>query len=102
MTIKEAILESLPTGKAHVSFSEIKEWKECSYRHHLRHIKKIDLFKPSIFLDFGTAVHAACEDFLETREMKSDIALKMLDEAWEKNAGHDGFDAKTLAKCVRS
>lgn len=92
------LFESLPTGKPHVSFSEIKEWKDCSYRHHLHHIKKIDLFKPSIFLDFGTAVHAACENFLETRVMDASITMKLLDEAWEKNAGHDGFDTKSLVK----
>ena len=25
--------QTLPTGKPHVSFSEVKLWKECSFRH---------------------------------------------------------------------
>ena len=58
-------LPTMPTGKSHVSFSEIKCWKECSYRHKLMHVEKIDVFKPSPYLDFGTAVHEGCETLLE-------------------------------------
>ena len=45
-----------PTGKPHVSFSEIKAWKECSWRHKLIYIDKID--KGDIFglLRFGSRV----------------------------------------------
>lgn len=92
------LLENLPTGKPHVSFSEVKTWKECSWRHNLTYIKKVDLFKPSPALDFGTAVHAACEKFLETREMDASITMASLDEAWQKNAGAEGFDSSSLAK----
>jgi hypothetical protein len=77
--------ENLPTGKPHVSFSELKEWQDCSYRHKLRHIDKIDLFVPSPILDFGTAVHASCEDFLKTRVMNTDVAVNLLIESFEKN-----------------
>jgi hypothetical protein len=90
--------ELLPTGKPHVSYSEVKSWAECSYRHQLQHVKKIDLFKPSIHLDFGTAIHAACESFLKTRVMDSSITLRMLDDAWKKNEGAEGFDEKSLVK----
>ena len=31
------------TGKPHVSFSEIKVWKECPYRHKLTYVDKIDM-----------------------------------------------------------
>lgn len=90
--------QNLPTGKPHISFSEVKDWNDCSYRHQLKHVKKIDLFKPSIFLDFGTGIHAACENFLKTRNMDVEIATKYLDEMWTKNAGHEGFDEVSLAK----
>ena len=30
-----------PTGKQHISFSEIKIWKECPYRHKLLYIDKV-------------------------------------------------------------
>lgn len=78
--------EILPTGKPHVSFSEVKLWKECSYRHHLIHVKKLDFFKPSPILVFGTAVHAACEDYLLTRVMKTEICINALEEAWAQNS----------------
>ena len=35
----------LLTGKPHVSFSEIKDWVECSYRHKLIHIDKLSTFE---------------------------------------------------------
>lgn len=88
--------QSLPTGKQHVSFSEVKLWKECSYRHFLTHIKKIDLSKPSPILAFGTSVHLACEDYLLTKEMKPEICFKSLEEAWKFNSNNEEFSSKSL------
>ena len=78
----------MPTGKPHVSFSEIKCWKECSYRHKLMHVDKIDVFEPSPFLDFGTAVHEGCETLLETSSVDKNKLLNEIRSAWEKH----GFD----------
>lgn len=75
----------MPTGKSHVSFSEIKCWKECSYRHKLMHVDKIDVFEPSPFLDFGTAVHEGCESLLETRTVDREKILKDVTDAWDKH-----------------
>ena len=88
----------MPTGKPHISFSEVKLWKECSYRHNLVHIKKIDLSKPSPVLDFGTAVHASCEKYLLTRVMDVRVAYEHLDNAWKKNAGNSDFSDSALSK----
>jgi hypothetical protein len=79
------IKPTMPTGKGHVSFSEIKCWKECSYRHKLTHVDKIDMFEPSPFLDFGTAVHEGCESLLETRTVDKEKILKDVTDAWEKH-----------------
>lgn len=100
--------QDLPTGKPHVSFSEVKLWKECSYRHNLIHVKKLDFSKPSPVLDFGTAVHSACEDYLLTRVMKTEICMHAMDEAWHRHAGQENFDdaslsnAKTEASAILS
>ena len=94
--MEESQFELLPTGKQHVSFSEVKLWKECSYRHHLFHVKKLDFSKPSPILEFGTAVHAACEDYLLTREMKNEICINALEEAWKKHEGKENFTLKSL------
>ena len=74
----------LPSGKQHVSFSEVRNWIECGWRHYLQQIKKINLDKDSEHLDFGTAVHASCENFLKTKVMDVDISLMMIVSAWEK------------------
>ena len=92
--IKENEIPILPTGKSHVSFSEIKCWKECSYRHKLMHVDKIDVFEPSPYLDFGTAVHEGCETLLETKKVDRQKLIKDIEDAWEKN----GFDDPNWVK----
>jgi hypothetical protein len=64
-----------PTGKPHVSFSEVKTWKECGWRHKLVHIDKLP-DSPSIHTDFGKIVHDQCESYLKTRQMDVDGASK--------------------------
>lgn len=86
----------LPTGKPHVSFSEIRDWKECSFRHKLKFVFKIDLGRPGPLMDFGTAVHASCEGFLKTRVMDTSRATNMIREVWAKNAELKGFEPAGL------
>jgi len=85
-TIDPSRFELLPTGKLHVSFSEVKGWAECSYRHKLQHIDHIDADLPSVHMDFGTAMHAACEHYLRTRKMVKRIFLDKLKELWTEHA----------------
>jgi hypothetical protein len=75
-------LPLLPTGKPHVSFSEVKCWKECSYRHKLIYIDKIDMDSPSPYLPFGTAVHAGCESLIESKTLDRDRIISEFKEAW--------------------
>jgi hypothetical protein len=74
-----------PTGKQHISFSEVKQWKECSYRHKLAYIDKVDTFEPSPYLNFGTAVHEGCESLLENKTVDSKKILSVMREAWKTN-----------------
>jgi hypothetical protein len=76
---------SLKTGKEHISFSEGKLFEGCSYAHNLKHIKKLDFFEENVYTNFGTAIHASCEDYLETREMKYEIALDLIRKFWKKH-----------------
>jgi hypothetical protein len=73
-----------PTGKPHVSYSEVKAWKDCSWRHKLVYIDKIDKFKPSPNIDFGTHVHAECEEYLEKRTFNLDRLESNIRSGWEK------------------
>ena len=47
--------------RKHVSFSELKIWNECAYKHKLIYLDNLKEFKGSEHTAFGTAVHYACE-----------------------------------------
>lgn len=83
----------LPTGKPHVSFSEVSCWMQCSWRHKLLHVKKLGANIPSIHLIFGTACHMAVQSLLETRVIDVTAAHNYIVEEFEKNK-----DDKELAK----
>jgi hypothetical protein len=78
-----------PTNKPHVSYSEVKTWKECPFRHKLTYIDKIDLHVPSPYLDFGTAVHEGCESYLKTKTIDRDAILNTMRKAWEEYSFDD-------------
>ena len=54
----------LPTTKYHISYSEMAEWIDCSHRHKVHHINKIDLDKPTEHTEFGGLIHEAIENYL--------------------------------------
>lgn len=85
---QEKELKLLPTGKPHVSFSEVKMWKECPWRHKLFHIDKLSIQEESPHLHYGTIVHEAVENFLNTREMNIKECQNNIQKAWEEH----GFD----------
>ena len=47
--------------KQHISFSELKMWAECPFKHKLTYIDKIKGFTGNVFTAFGTAIHSVCE-----------------------------------------
>ena len=77
-------MSNFPTNKPHVSFSEVKHWKECPYRHKLIYVDKVDMHNPSPYLDFGTAVHVGCESLIEGKEVDKDKLLTDIRSAWKK------------------
>tara|TARA_A200000159_G_C7336651_1_gene345335 strand:- start:4592 stop:5470 length:879 start_codon:yes stop_codon:yes gene_type:complete len=83
-------LPILPNHKPHVSYSEIRNWKECAWRHKLAYIDKIDKFEPSPYLSYGTAVHDGIENFLMTSKMNIDSVLNEIKKEWEEH----GFDSE--------
>lgn len=80
-------MHDFPTGKPHVSFSEVKSWKECAWRHKLVHIDKIPGDPPSVHTDFGKIVHSQCESYLKNRTMDIPAACDEIRGAWKAN-GH--------------
>lgn len=74
-----------PTGKKHVSYSEIRGWKECPFRHKLQHIEKISKDEPSQYLSYGTAVHNGIENFLLTGKMDHESVYQEIRSEWKKH-----------------
>ena len=80
--------------KQHISFSELKTWAECPFKHKLKYIDGINGFTGNAFTAFGTAIHSVCE-FIAKGELEEedydehfDLAflceLKKLEEKPEK------------------
>ena len=77
-------------SKKHISFSELKTWAECPFKHKLMYIDKIKGFTGNVFTAFGTAIHSVCEhiakgelepiDYDEHFDLAFLFELKKLDE----------------------
>lgn len=87
---------NLPTGKPHVSFSELRDWQDCSFRHKLKHVQKLALSQPAPIMDFGTACHSACENFLKSRVMDPEVAVSALLEMWKANTAYPAYTEQSL------
>ena len=49
-------------GPPRISYSELKNWKECPYRHKLIYIDKLPYYSGNEYTAFGTAIHSTCEE----------------------------------------
>ena len=47
--------------RTHISFSELKNWNDCPYKHKLIYIDKIKEFVGNEHTAFGHAIHDTCE-----------------------------------------
>ena len=48
----------------HISYSELKQWAECTWRHKLLYVDKVETFQGNEHTSFGTAVHETVEKML--------------------------------------
>lgn len=62
-----------------ISFSELKNWKECPYRHKLVYVDKLPGFQGNEFTAFGTAIHTVCENIIP---QKSTDAIRVFNESF--------------------
>lgn len=51
-------------SRSHISYSELKIWNECAYKHKLVYIDNVASFEGNEYTAFGTAIHNACEAML--------------------------------------
>ena len=63
---------------AHISNSELKDWKFCPYYHKLTRVDKIDGFTGNQYTAFGSAIHSVCEKKLLQEEIEEDFFVKEL------------------------
>jgi hypothetical protein len=49
----------------HISFSELKEWTVCPWKHKLNYIDRIKQFKGNEYTTFGSALHTVCEHLVQ-------------------------------------
>ncbi len=84
----------LITGKPHISFSELATWDECSWRHKLRYIDKVEFLDtegPELY--FGKHMHALCEKYISTKVIDIDSCMQLIRESWteKKFSDVDGY-----------
>jgi len=84
------VIQDFPTKKPHVSYSEVKIWKECAWRHKLTYVDGVETGKPTQHLSYGTLVHACVEHYLLNKTIDDRLAVLEAEmrEEWDKS----GFD----------
>ena len=75
--------------KNYVSFSEIKQWKDCGWRHKLLYIDKLGTFEDSPHLHYGTIVHNAIENLLKDGTIDLNVVKEKIEKTWDDS----GFDS---------
>ena len=68
--------------RKHISFSELKIWNECPYKHKLVYKDKIKEFLGNEYTAFGTAIHHVCENIAlnKSKNMLDEFNQKFLEE----------------------
>ena len=68
--------------RQHISFSELKIWNECPYKHKLVYKDKIKEFLGNEYTAFGTAIHHVCENIAlnKSKNMLDEFNQKFLEE----------------------
>ena len=85
-----------PTNKEHVSYSEVKTWKECPWKHKLMYVDKIETYENNPYAEFGTIVHDTIERYLKTGNMDTSDVKERLQEKWAEH----GFDSSEYIQKV--
>ena len=62
----------------HISYSELKTWAECAWKHKLIYIDKVNKFVGNEYTAFGRALHLLCEHAIEDKIQEEDY-----DDFWD-------------------
>jgi len=69
---------------SHISYSELKEWTDCAWKHKLNYIDKIKQFKGNEHTSFGSALHTVCEELVQNKGEEQDFEL-LFEQEFIKN-----------------
>ena len=50
---------------SHISYSELKVWAECPFKHKLNYVDKIRKFIGNEYTAFGRSLHSLCEHMVQ-------------------------------------
>ena len=72
---------------SHISYSELKEWTTCAWKHKLNYIDKIKQFKGNEHTAFGSALHTVCEIIVQdhSENKKSKDLQELFEREFLKN-----------------
>lgn len=69
---------------SHISFSELKNWNDCPFKHKLVYVDKIKKFVGNEYTAFGKAIHDTCEKMILSETVVPNLStffdLQFLDE----------------------
>tara|TARA_B100000287_G_C20587504_1_gene762846 strand:- start:524 stop:1291 length:768 start_codon:yes stop_codon:yes gene_type:complete len=85
---------------SHISFSELKNWNQCSYYHKLVHVDKLKGFEGNLYTAFGSALHTVCEKVVlgEVEDKSSLFQLSFYNEIKElPEKIKENIDTKMIA-----
>jgi len=83
----------------HISFSELKNWNQCSYYHKLVYIDKLKGFEGNLYTAFGSALHTVCEKVV-LKEIEDKKSLFQLSFSKEINNLPDNIKENLDVKMV--
>ena len=89
---------------SHISFSELKNWNQCSFYHKLVYIDKLKGFEGNLYTAFGSALHTVCEKVVlkEIKDKKSLFQLSFSKEISDLPSDiKENLDTKMVADMRR-
>lgn len=92
--------KSLPTGKPHISYSEMSTWMQCSYRHKLRAVDGIDLDSSSVEMILGIVFHECVELRVQNASPLRSSLVELAKEKLEEIKDEEQKKAFNIEKCV--
>ena len=78
----------------HISFSALKIWNECPYKHKLKYLDRLSLFSGNEYTAFGTAIHDTCEKKLLKEKIKDEEHFLKRFEEEISSLVEDKYDIK--------